>query len=365
MKQLFYKFIDRGIDWIFRPAALGLRILTVGAAILVVTLGADLAVGAEYQSVDTKFSFNLNTASSGIEISIILSRWLGCLIAVIGLILIIRQVREEAKKERRQILLLVELRGLHTPPPSPSDNEILRDFLGERRPLIIDFRPQRDGELVDPLLIVERFAGLLPQISVASQGRAASDVKLAVGGLAAVPALFLAGVLLDDESNITVFDWKRDTKQWKVPSEADDGIRFNPLNTNTQPSSTNEVVLAVSCSYQISLPNVEAAFPGLPIAHLESQELLADKFWSAEKQSAFVRDFRDAIQRLANQGATLIHVILAAPSSLSIHMGMAYDRRLHPTLIVYQFERSATPAYPWGIRMPEHSSSIPSVVYRR
>ncbi|MGT2434058.1 SAVED domain-containing protein (plasmid) [Cupriavidus basilensis] len=119
--------------------------------------------------------------------------------------------------------------------------------------------------------------------------------------------------------------------------------------------SSDEVVLAVSVSYPVDCVAAAATFGGtVPIVHLRSEEMLADRYWSLEKQQAIVVAFRDTVQRLMAQGVRRIHLVLAAPSSLCIRMGMAYDRRLMPELVVYQYERTVQPPYPWGIRMPTH-----------
>ncbi len=55
---------------------------------------------------------------------------------------------------------------------------------------------------------------------------------------------------------------------------------------------------------------------------------------------------------------------LAAPVSLSIQMVMAYDSRLMPDLIVYQYEKSISPPYPWGIQMPTHGQAHAKVFSR-
>ena len=88
--------------------------------------------------------------------------------------------------------------------------------------------------------------------------------------------------------------------------------------------------------------------------HLRPEEVLADRFWSSEKQKAFVLAFRDAVQQLMGQGIERVNLVLAAPASLCIRMGMASDRRLMPDLVVHQYERTAAIPYTLGFRMPTH-----------
>lgn len=353
MIQLFYKFVDCGIDWVLRPRSIGLQLLKYGAAVLVTTLGADMVFGAEYKSADSSLALHVATSGGLPALAVNGAYLLGAGLVFLGVALLIRQIFLDVRKERRQLLIVVELKGLHGAPDTPAKDVIMRDFMGQRLSIVLDFRPRRSGDLVDRHLVLEKLATLVPTIEALSAGRDSSDVFVAVGGLAAVPALFLAGVLLDDESNVSIFDWHRRLKDWKVPEGIDDGNRFLPIASNLNTASS-EAVLVVSCSYHIDEHDVADAFPGLPVVRLDAQEKLADRFWSQEKQEAYVTEFRDAVQVLLNTGVRKIHVLLAAPSSLAIRMGMSYDSRLHPDLIVYQYERSLRPVYPWGLHVPSH-----------
>ena len=361
MIQLFYKLVDRGIDWVFRPRSIGLQLLKYGAAILITTLGADMVFGAEYHSGDSSLAIRVATSGGLPALAINGAYMLGAGLIFLGVALLLRQIFLDIKKERRQLLIVVELKGLHGAPETPAKDVIMRDFMGQRQSIVLDFRPRRSGDLVDRHLVLEKLATLMPMIEALSAGRDTSDVFVAVGGLAAVPALFLAGVLLDDVSNVTIFDWQRNLKAWKEPVGIDDGKRFLPIASGVNTTSS-EAVLVVACSYHIDEQDVADAFPGLPVVRLDAEEKLADRFWSLEKQEAFVTEFRDAVQLLLNTGVKKIHLLLAAPSSLSIRMGMSYDSRLHPDLIVYQYERSLRPVYPWGLHVPSHGRQAEVVV---
>jgi len=361
MIQLFYKFADRGIEFFFRPRSLGLQLLKYGALILITTLGADIVFGAEYTSPDSSVKVNVGTSGGLPAVAVNGAYALGVLLIFLGIGLLIRQVALDIRKEKRQILIVIELKGLYGAPESPAKDVIMRDFLGQRQSIVLDFRPQRNGELVDRQAVLQKLNGLTTTIEVLAAGRDPADVFLAVGGLAAVPALFLTGVLLDDTANIKIFDWNRNAKVWSVPDGPDDGKRLHPFDTSGLPASVEDVVLVVACSYHVDGADVTEAFPRYPLVRLDAEEHLADRFWSEDKQAVFVNAFRDAVQQLMNMGTKRIHLVLAAPSSLVIRMGMAYDRRLHPNLVAYQYERSLRPAYPWGLVMPpdgQHQATL-------
>ncbi|MCY1537490.1 SMODS-associated and fused to various effectors sensor domain protein [compost metagenome] len=84
---------------------------------------------------------------------------------------------------------------------------------------------------------------------------------------------------------------------------------------------------------------------------------LADRFWSEQKQAALAAQFRDAVQQLSAIGVRKLHLVVAAPASLSVRLGMSYDRRLFPDAVVYQFEKGLSKPYPWGLQMPTVGSS--------
>jgi hypothetical protein len=112
----------------------------------------------------------------------------------------------------------------------------------------------------------------------------------------------------------------------------------------------------------VTLSAVRAAFPNLGVVELRAEEIVADNYWSSEKQQAVVAEFRAVVQELLHRGVGRIHLVLAAPASLSIRLGMSYDRRLLPELLVYQYEKSCTPPYPWAFAMPIHGLPAASLV---
>ena len=169
-------------------------------------------------------------------------------------------------------------------------------------------------------------------------------------------------MLFDDESNVIVYDWDRNQRVWRLTDDVDDGKRMLPVSPPSLPTGCKEVLVAISASYAVDEQAMLRTFgPGMPTVHLRSDELLADRLWSLEKQQAFVVSFRDAVQGLMSQGIEHIHLILAAPASLCIRMGMAYDRRLMPGLVVHQYERTSEVPYPWGVQMPTHGRRFATV----
>lgn len=362
MKHLFYKFINRGIEWLFRLRHPGLSLVGSGVAIFLATFGMNFFAQGAYSNGAENLSFKFTTGDGAPMWASVLAYILSIVLMVSGLVIVILREKQERKKAHRQRFIVIELRGLHASPDTPAVNADLGAVLGERHSLPIDFRPN-PGAMVDPAYMLERISSIQPTIATLTAGKDKSDVYVAVGGLAAIPGLFLTGMLLDDESHVTLYDWDRNAKAWHLIEGADDGKRFLPLDTSELPFQCEEVVLTVAVSYPIDVAGVQATFAGMPVVRLTAQETLADRYWSSEKQQALVVAFRDAVQELMSRGVRKIHLILAAPSSPTIRMGMAYDRRLLPDIVVYQYERTASPPYPWGILMPTHGRKSASIVW--
>ncbi|MFN9476501.1 SAVED domain-containing protein [Acidovorax sp.] len=343
------QIVNRLLDWYTRPRSVGLALLKHGVVLAGVTLASDWALKLALQSDNENWSFSFGTGQG-------LPSWVTIPFSFLAFGLIVTGAGTliwDSLRERRRRLVVIELRGLHSSPDTPAVSKVLPAFRGDRRHLLIDFRPQGQDARVDTDYMLEQMASLKPTLQSLTNGVDKRDVQVAVGGLAAVPALCLAGMLLDDESHVHLYDWDRSARNWRGLDGIDDSIRFQPLEGLDTASNLPEAVLVVEASYAINAADIAQTFgESVSVVRLRVSEPLADRFWSEQKQNAMAAQFRDAVQQLQAQGVRKIHLVAAAPASLSIRLGMGYDRRLHPELIVYQFERGLPKAYPWGLRMP-------------
>lgn len=359
MKKLAYDFIVRAIEWLFRIRTLGAQLLKGGVALLMVVLGADYVVGIAFKYGDVKLDIHGSTGSGLPAFFVYSAATIAILMMVIGGLLIWRDER----RERRKLLVVVEVRGLHSSPDTPAKDVIKPAFRGQRHSVLVDFRPSQAGELVNPELMLSKIKGMKLNVESAVQGRDMSDVSVAIGGIAAVPGMFLVGMLFEDESKFERYDWNRDLVNWKMIGSLDDGNRTHPLEIPLLTASNTDVVLAVSASYLVDESAVAGAFPGLPVARLSAEKIQANSFWSEEVQTAFATEFRNAVQELLHHQVKRIHLVMAAPASLTLLLGSTYDERLHPELVVYQYEKSSVPPYPWGVLLPSHGTPEPRIEY--
>lgn len=362
-KYLVFKFFDKAIDWIFRSNSQAGILLKSGAAVIALPFGfqflASLMYFGEHDTLIVRFS----TDDGLPKMLSYVAFTLGALLCLCGLCIAIYRAFLDIRQESRTRLVVVEFRGLSSSPDSPAIDADFGQPRGFREWLLMDFRPKVASPIFeDPEAALNKLIHMPAHIAMKAEGRDKRDIKIAIGGMAPVPLLFLAGMLLDDESSIVLYDWDRNNKLWRTIQGDDDGKRFLPMNLDCVYKDTEEVVLAVSVSYLVDAKGVESTFPGIPVVRLNLDGMKVDCHWSEQKQIALTAQFRDCVAALTNLGVARINLILSSPASLTIRMGMAYDRRLMPNLAVYQYERSLAVPYPWGIEMPTHGVSAPSVV---
>ena len=179
-----------------------------------------------------------------------------------------------------------------------------------------------------------------------------------------VPFTFVTGCLIDDEGGgLTIFDWDRlGSGEWRqIQNSLDDGERLHPVATPTE--ITDQIVLALSISYPVDEAGISNTFPGIPMMHLKMNDLSSTAHWSIHKQGALTEQFLQVLKALSSQQVKTIHLVIAAPNSVVFNLGRIYDRRLLPAAIIYQYERTNDPAYPWGVAIPSHAQERPKIIY--
>jgi hypothetical protein len=349
------------VELAFRRSAGG-KIASVGLVILGLIWGANLFI-----------SLNLDFAGRGDVRANVQSadmpdwlKWGGTTLAAIliciGCGMIHQTWRAEHKTRDRRRVIGVEIRGLIDTTDTPLINAVPVKIHGQRREILLDIRAQiianTPAQLNDAL---KHISCLSRDLKLEKSGRAREDLNVFVGGLAPVPFLFLAGMLLDDESQATLLDWKRDEGQWNALAESGDSYE---IVAATYPIKIDrEVVLAVSLSYKIQHEVIEKCWPHLPVVVLALERQLPDKTWSEAQQKSVGNAFLETIAQLQNRGVQRIHLALASSASLSIRLGRLYDRRNLPELLVYQYEKTNEIPYPWAIQMATHGISEAQLVF--
>jgi len=274
---------------------------------------------------------------------------LASFIVLLGIFLILRDIRQESRKK----VIVIEARGLRDWQGQPLASAVPFSALGRREQVIVDLRQGIvDGQIASPDAALRRLASLPDDIARRCDGLDRSDISFVLGGLAPVPFLFLLGVIVDDESRSCIMDWDRMQHAWRALADDDDGNRFVVTGMDAANAAVKRVALCVSASYDVLEADVRIVEANVPIIKLELEGRNTSSHWSETKQQQLAQQFLNTVMSLARQGVTEISLFLAAPASLTLRLGTIYDKRNLPHIEVNQYEQSDPKRFPWAIRMP-------------
>lgn len=351
-------FLDALRNFIFFRPSPGMRLITVGATLLVLLLaGFAMSVGIPTENGRFDFSFDSSGDVSSVAFSVILS--VAVLLIAIGVIRLVLDMMGEARKR----VIAIEIRGLRDTSGQPLSAAIPKRIKGRREQLPLDIRQGADGKVRSPEDALEIIQSLPHSLRHMESGVNRSDISRVAAGLASVPFSFLTGVLLDDEGAVELMDWDRTSDNWRELDEPDDGERFKIAGLDTV-GDASEVVLAIALSYSVDKQAIAQTFPGIPVVEMTLSTQTTSGHWSATKQAAWATQFFDTARHFCGTKVNVIHLVLAAPNSVVLRFGRAYDKRNLPEVIVYQYENGHPARYPWGVRMPVAGVTNATIINR-
>ncbi|WP_019676931.1 SAVED domain-containing protein [Arsukibacterium perlucidum] len=359
MKLAVTYAIRKAADWFFRKRSPALIAVRVGSALSLATLAGGWVVSFVYSDSDR--SFELSYQSSGTAQFILLLGFIvGIAISAFGVVWEYQRHRNENKINSKRKTIVIEQRGLVDTSDSPLD-----EFLKLRCPwqvysIVNDIRERLvDNVITRPDFALVKVNHLNITIAEMTAQSASSDISMAYGGVFPVPLTFYTGYLLDDESQITIFDWSRDEGQWRELEADDDGEQFILEQSELAEKS---VVLAVSVSYPVDRQAIQSVFADMPVHYLSLLSLNRNNHWSKSKQDRLSGEFFEYCKILLGQGVEHIHLVLASQNSVAFRFGQAYDKRNLPSISVYQYERHQLVRYPWCLKIPHLAGEVPVIV---
>jgi hypothetical protein len=353
MKQHVNHALSSFIDWIFRRKHPARLLVLAGVGLLTVVVGG-LALDIRFSSGTKSASLSFTTDAGGAAALTYLVAGLGAVLVVVGLWWLVADWRQESRKR----VLVLEFRGLRDWRGAPLSEAVPAQIEGRRESRVVNLRQGvLDGVIVDPQAAIDRLMPLRRELDLVEEGYDRRDVRYVAGGLAPVPMMFLAGVLIDDEGPVTLLDWDRQAQIWRPLIGDDDGERFEVSGIDTLVPELDAVILAVSVSYLVDLPAAHSRVGMLPAVQLRCPSLTTDNHWSEEKQTALAQQFIDALIAIKSAGIQRVHLFMAGPNSVVLRFGMNYDKRNFPLVTVYQYEPGTPSTFSWGIIMPVAGAS--------
>jgi hypothetical protein len=350
MKKIFdllLYFIKRLIDRLFNIASTPRYLISTGIFLALPT-GVTWAITANIP-VDNhvlKVVFSLGETSSPYLF------FLGIALIFIGVFFEIWAHFREIDRENKRRIFVIELRGLRDVTGTPLTKAVPRNIKGVRETVLISLPCNNDGNILDPSKALQDVELTIKQLKQREAEYNRSEVVRIFGGLAPVPYLFLAGLILDDEQDLKIMDWNRETKNWQQLDQLDDSNRFMSTGLDKIPEGSKEVILSVSASHQVNIVGAKRTVGDLPIIDLELEGRSSSSHWSENKQMELTREFFETVREISDKGIEKIHLFLAAPASLSFRFGTCFDKRNFPETVIYQYKRGEETPFPWGISLP-------------
>ncbi len=344
------RLISELVAWFTRRRNLGFGLVVLSSSLLVAVASGGVSVESQgVAGLVQAFKFSTGEGLPGHLQSLLV--YLGAVTWLIGVGLVLHSFVQDAGEACIRRIAVLELRGLVDTSDHPLKNAVPPAMVGRVIDCLVNVRPHLVGRSPNVEEALKEIGHIPRDVRRARGDSARENVKVIAGGVMQVPLLFYAGTQLDDEGKVVLLDWERTAGRWKELLEPDDGARFTISGLN-EIGDAEEVVVAVSASYRAALDDIEKTFPGLPVVHLERPQPEPNSLWSEDTQAALTQQFLQTLATVANNGVKAVHLVLAAPSSLCIRFGMAYDQRNMPNLLCYQRERDHVPPYPWSVRMP-------------
>ncbi|MGX9936619.1 SAVED domain-containing protein [Advenella kashmirensis] len=343
------KIISTLVAYYVRPRNLGLMLLRSSCALFLLLAGGgglNLVVKLANSSQEYSISWGEGPGAA--------AYWILLAVATVGCCVgyCIAKRHDDHMLEINQIsrVLVAELRGLVDTSDYPLRKAMPQNITGRRVDCSVDIRRLVTGpepNISEALLELSDFRR---QIRRDRGGTSCEHITVVAGGVMQVSLLFYAGVLLDDEGKVLLFEWERASNNWLELSEPDNGQRFSISGLDRVSAHSADVVVAVSATYLADLAAISHTFPEVPMIHLKLPNPKPNTLWSEENQVELARQFTELMAELANRDVGTVHLILAAPPTLCIRLGRAYDRRNMPSINCYQRERDHVPQYPWYVR---------------
>ncbi len=358
--------ISRILDYFLRKTYLSYKLLGAGVAIIIASIGVGSLVGKfSWVGADSSLQLSFSTDGGGISVGLLqVAFFLGVSLVVLGVALGVVDYCKQHAFDSRQRLVVIEQRGLHQGVDVPLKDNLPLKASGHVVPLKIDHRQlAQTGTIASPEDALSVMQNLRGSLQEQRTEYGPDNIRVVYGGIAPVPFTFLAGMLVDDENVVTVTDWDRTQSRWRLLNDDDDDERFLISGFDGLEEGETEVAITIAVSYPTDVSGVGQVIGKTPIIKLELPNLSTSRHWSVVKQAALAEQFASLMRQLLARGIQRVHLFIAAPNSVVFTLGRSYDDRLFPDALVYQYERSNTPAFPWAVKLPTHGVNAASIMH--
>lgn len=196
-------------------------------------------------------------------------------------------------------------------------------------------------------------------------------------GIAHIPLIFRAGFQIGDEGKVHLLHKYRNeqTKFKEILNDSDNYILQlkGQLKSNNRFSPSKEMLVVIATSLPISNEDLTV---------FRKKNLCCELHFEMENKSmygfdvintyAIMNRLRSVIlnkvrEIVVSKNIDRIHLVLATSSDFTFFLAQGFSEHHDPEIVVYQYERSSSEKYPWGIsnKLPPENAVIYTSTYAK
>lgn len=232
----------------------------------------------------------------------------------------------------------------------------IRDKLNVPETYIIDTHQYYvNGSIINPQKALEKTFTIESIIQAKSRVEDENS-KYYYGGMAQVPLTFVAGTLFENTRKIEVYDWNRDQEKTYFIDNGGEPLKFAVEEPDS--ISGDKIAIEVALSYPIDHNNTVDAIGDLPTIRIQADNLERDNTSTKEAQESVYKKFHQLLDEYSSKSINEIHVFVAAQNSMVFQLGRQLSKRIHKTVVIWQFESQNRHPNPWGISISNDGYKI-------
>lgn len=165
-----------------------------------------------------------------------------------------------------------------------------------------------------------------------------TEDSIAIFSLAPQPLLIKLGTLINDQSNVYVYQCHRAGHKWAWPDDKKDEVIEYKINW-TRKSDTNQIALVIDLSAEVLDDRITNTIDdNVNICHITISKPNRDFVVNEKMQDAFVETFRTTMEEIKNlrPAPEYIHLFPVMPNSLAIKLGMDYMPKTDLPIHIYE-----------------------------
>jgi hypothetical protein len=166
--------------------------------------------------------------------------------------------------------------------------------------------------------------------------------RFAVFSLGRIPLAVQLGYVLGDRVRASVYHYDRDRASWSWDEDATGEGQVSWTEAECGEGPRDEAAIRVSLSAEVTPePELRCGFeidirvPAPSVRWLRARGQLAE----------LSRVYGEALAAVRARRCRRIHLYYAGPAAGAVAFGRAYNPRMNPELVVYEYRRGASPSY--------------------